>query len=121
VPAAVTLALLILRLVQTLRQGGTVAQALSFDGLFAALPVATQKRSSLVLWLGRGLLLCAVLAVASEGLAVMMGEDFAKDHPTLADQIPLILRGMIINREMVLWSVMQLVLSLPFLARRKAG
>ena len=119
VPAAVTLALLILRLVQTLRQGGTPAQALSFDGLFAALPVATQKRSSLVLWLGRGLLLCAVLAVASEGLAVMMGEDFAKDHPTLADQIPLILRGMIINREMVLWSVMQLVLAVPFLARRK--
>ena len=118
VPAAGTLLLLLLRALQSLKAGGGFAQALSFDGLFANQAVATKRRDALITWLGRGLVLGAILSVASEGLAVAMGEDFAKDHPTLADQIPLILQGAFINREMVLWSLMQLAMAVPFLCRR---
>lgn len=119
VPCAAILLLLTVRAVQCLRRGGSMAQALSFDGLFSDLPLATRRRDGLVRWLGWGLVLGAVLAIGSESLALGMGEDFAKDHPTLAEQLPLLLKGAVANREMVLWALMQLVMSLPFLVRRK--
>jgi len=121
VPCAAILMLLSVRAVLALRQGGGLSRALSFEGLFSDLPMASRRRDGLVRWLGWGLVLGAVLAVGSEALALAMGEDFTKDHPTLADQVPLLLHGAFANREMVLWSVMQLVMAVPFLARcRKA-
>jgi len=120
VPCAATLLLVGLRLVQSLRQGRGGIVALSFDGLFSDLPLVSRRRDAMVRWVGLGLVIGAVLAVGSEGLAVMMGEDFAKDHPTLADQLPLIWHASFANREMVLWAVMQLGMSLPFLARWRA-
>ena len=52
----------------------------------------------------------------------MIGEDFLKDHPTFGEQAPLVLTGMIANREMILWAAMQLVMAVPFIAaaRRRA-
>jgi hypothetical protein len=62
-----------------------------------------------------GLSLAAVAAIVGEGLAVI-GEDFTKDHPTLDEQIPLVLNAMIANREMILWSIMLLAMAVPYLA-----
>ncbi len=120
-PCLATLLLLLIRAVQARRQGGGLGAALAFDGLFSPIPVPTRRRAALLRLLAWGLVLGALMSVGSEGLALAMGEDFAKNHPALGARIPLVLRGMIDNREMVLWAVMQLVMAVPFLARRQEG
>ena len=53
------------------------------------------------------------MAFISEGWAVI-GEDFQKEHPTLNEQLPLVLKGLFANREMLLWCLMQCALSVPY-------
>lgn len=114
VPAFGLSCLVLLRAAQARRQGAPLLPAFAFDGLF-------QRRLSgdltlrQAIWLGGGLLFSAVAAIVSEGLAVI-GEDFTKDHPTLGEQVPLVLSDMFSNREMILWSIMLLSLALPYLA-----
>jgi hypothetical protein len=61
--------------------------------------------------------LAVLAAFLSEGRAVI-GEDFAVDHPQLADKIPYIIKGMFWNRQMDLWAAMLAIWSLPYLRRR---
>ncbi|PKU24831.1 exo-beta-1,3-glucanase [Telmatospirillum siberiense] len=121
VPAVGLLCLLLLRALLAGRQGAPVLPALAFDGLFRRAGGVSFRQAA---WLAGCLLLSSVAAIASEGLAVMFGEDFTKDHPTFGEQVPLILRAMISNREMNLWAIMLLSLALPYLVnvlRRRAG
>lgn len=106
-----------LSLIRMLKGGGLAAWGL--NGLFTPALDGTGRKGKLARFLSWGLPLAALLAVASEGLALAQGEDFTKDHPHFADQWPLVLNGMIDNREMVLWAVMLLVMSIPYLAWRK--
>ncbi|HIJ63507.1 MAG TPA: exo-beta-1,3-glucanase [Rhodospirillaceae bacterium] len=101
-----------LAVIRALRSDGGWPAAIAVDSLFGEAPA---ERSRLLRWLAGGLVACAGLALISEGVAVI-GEDFMKDHPTFAEQAPLVLSGMIANREMILWAVMQLVMAVPFVA-----
>lgn len=65
--------------------------------------------------LAGGLPLLAVLNLTAEGWAIV-GEDFTVMHPTLAEQVPLVLRAMVSNASVLLWSAMLLGLALPHLA-----
>lgn len=114
VPAVGITALLVLRAVQARRQGAPVLPTLAFDGLFGGRP-ATALSLARSAWITRGLLFASAAAIVSEGFAVV-GEDFTKDHPTLADQAPLILHAMITNREIILWAVMLLAMAIPYAA-----
>lgn len=66
----------------------------------------------------------AILNLVAEGAAII-GEDFTIMHPTLADQAPLVLRAMMSNSSVLLWSAMLLSLAAPHLAdmrlSRRAG
>jgi exo-beta-1,3-glucanase (GH17 family) len=108
VPAFGIAALALIRAVLARRQGWSWSQGLAFDGLFqCVLPPGWGGR------LAAGLLVAAVLSLGSEGVAVI-GEDFAKDHPTLAEQVPLVLEAMVSNREMILWAAMQVLMAVPY-------
>jgi exo-beta-1,3-glucanase (GH17 family) len=114
VPAVGLTLLILLRAFLAWRRGARLAAAISIDGLF---PGGNAGSLSLR-WstgLAIGLSFAAVAAIVSEGLAVI-GEDFTKDHPTLADQVPLVLNAMISNREMILWAAMLSCLALPYIA-----
>lgn len=63
----------------------------------------------------------ALMSMASEAYALMTARDFIAIHPTFADQLPYLLKGLIWNREMDLWAAMQLVWALPFLLVRRPG
>ncbi len=124
VPAGGLTLLVLLRVRQAYRQGAPLLPAIAFDGLFprSAAWSPTPRRSA---WLAWGLSAAAVAAIVSEGVAII-GDDFAKDHPRLDEQVPLVLHAMISNPQMILWSVMLLALAAPYLAavslhRRKAG
>ena len=58
----------------------------------------------------------AVLAPLSEALALSLGDDFVHAHPHFSDQWPLLVQALWANEEMLVWSAMLLILSLPFLA-----
>ena len=107
-----------LAVIRALTSGGGWRVAIAADNLFAD---AQAMPGRLLRWLAVGLVACAGLALLSEGVAVI-GEDFLKDHPTFGEQAPLVLTGMIANREMILWAAMQLVMAVPFIAaaRRRA-
>jgi exo-beta-1,3-glucanase (GH17 family) len=114
VPIVGLMVLLAIRLVQAWRRKAPLVPQLALHGLFAeGVSLAAGWRRRLTLWLARGLVFASAAAIVSEGLAVV-GEDFTKDHPTLGDQVPLILKAMISNREMILWAVMLLLLAVPF-------
>ncbi len=108
-------ALLLWRAVPAWRAGQALLPALSIDGLFPPLPFA--QRDRLFAWLGLALLIGAAMTPIGEGFAII-GDDFVRDHLTFGDRAPLVLQAMLSNREMLLWSAMQLVMALPFLARR---
>ncbi|MDR3439317.1 exo-beta-1,3-glucanase [Telmatospirillum sp.] len=115
VPVFGVAVLLAIRAVQAGRLGSPLRAAFAFDGLF--IEYLEPRRTALF---ARGLLLAAAAALGSEGLAII-GEDFSKDHPTLAEQVPLILQAMISNREMILWALMLLLMSVPYWANRSTG
>lgn len=62
------------------------------------------------------LAVAAVLAPASESLALYLGEDFQTMHRTLAEQVPLLAGIFFANGEMWVWSAMLVVMALPYLA-----
>ncbi len=95
-------------------QGLGWAEAFALGRLFSHAKGAGRASllDRLAVWL---LVLAALATVAAEGRA-LIGEDFTKDHPTLADQAPLILIGMWRNLENLAWAGLLLVLALPFLA-----
>lgn len=97
--------------------------ALAFGRGEAVLPAIAFGPPMRRLWppLAMLLLVGAALALASEGIAIAGGEDFARDHPMLSEKVPLILGAMVSNREMLLWVVMQLVMAAPFAAGALAG
>ena len=102
-----------LRLALAWRQGASLRSALSYDGL---LPGHASRAIRLLAWL---LPLSAVVALGSEGVSLMLGEDFIRAHPTIAAQIPFVLKGLIWNREMDLWAAMLLLWSVPLLVARR--
>jgi hypothetical protein len=89
--------------------------SLALDGLFTAPGFSGSSRRIAMGLLALLLVLCAPLSLIGEGLAVI-GDDFVVNHPTFADQVPLILRAMVWNREMDLWAAMQWIMAVPFLA-----
>lgn len=66
-------------------------------------------------WLAWLLPVAAVDSLLGEGLA-LIGEDFVKMHPTLNEQVPLILAGTISNCQINLLAVLLLLLSAPHIA-----
>ncbi len=63
-----------------------------------------------------GLWLSVLAAPLSEALALAGGSDFITMHPTLAERLPLLAQSLVANREMLVWSAMLAVMSLPFWA-----
>ncbi len=63
-----------------------------------------------------GLWLSVLAAPLSEALALLQGEDFLTMHPTWAERLPRLAYSLGANREMLIWSAMLAVLSLPFWA-----
>ena len=64
------------------------------------------------LWLWASVL----FAPLSEAIALSRGTDFIVSHPKLSDQWPLLLASLTNNHEMLIWSVLLFLLSLPFAA-----
>jgi exo-beta-1,3-glucanase (GH17 family) len=59
--------------------------------------------------------LASLDSLLGEGLA-LIGEDFVKMHPTLNEQVPLILAGTISNCQINLLAVLLLLLSIPYVS-----
>jgi exo-beta-1,3-glucanase (GH17 family) len=96
-----------------LMRGAGLRAALSLDGLF---PGGAPRFAR---WLGWALVAGAILSCLSEAVALAGGRDFIAAHPSIPAQLPLLLKGLVWNREMDLWSAMQLLWALPFLLVRK--
>ncbi len=125
VPTVGVTLLLLIRVVLARRQGATLTAALALDGLFGPASLSASRRLRLITWLSRGLLFTSVAVLISEGLGIV-GRDFVREHVTLAEQAPLILKAMVSNREVNLWAGMQLLMAVPFtaslrLARRRSA
>ncbi len=88
-------------------------QAFAVGRLFAGMipaQLGPAKEMSLAM------VIAIILAPLSESLALFLGEDFQTMHPTMAEQIPLMLRIAGQNTEMLLWSGMLVLMLLPYLA-----
>ncbi|TAN50852.1 MAG: exo-beta-1,3-glucanase [Rhodospirillales bacterium] len=59
--------------------------------------------------------LAALDSLVGEGFA-LLGEDFTRMHPSLADQVPFILKGMVSNSEVLALAGLLLLLALPHIA-----
>lgn len=70
-------------------------------------------------YMARALLAMAFLAPLSESLALWRGEDFTAMHPDLDQQIPLLAQIFWANHEILVWSIMLLLLSLPYWAQKR--
>lgn len=70
-------------------------------------------------WLPHLLLLCAAAVIIGEGWAVA-GEDFMAMHPSWGERLPLILKAMVWNREILGWAAMLVALSIPLWRRNRA-
>lgn len=88
-------------------------EAFAVGHLFAG-PVPAQlgpaKELTIALWVS------VLLAPLSESLALYLGEDFQAMHPDLSQQVPMMAEIATQNMEMLVWSLMLAVISLPFLA-----
>ena len=99
-----------------LLHGVKVREALSLEGLLPG------RHSRFTVLLGWALVAGAIISAISESWAIAIGRDFVIAHPTYADQLPYLLKGLVWNREMDLWSAMQFLWAVPFLlARKPAG
>lgn len=67
------------------------------------------------------LMVSAIAAPVSEAIALFRGDDFQAMHPDLSQQVPLLLKIMAANTEMLTWSAMLLVMALPFIAEWRLG
>ncbi|MBI3444378.1 MAG: exo-beta-1,3-glucanase [Magnetospirillum sp.] len=63
-----------------------------------------------------GLLLSALVSPLSEAVALSGGDDFITSHPKFSDQLPLLIRALWENQEMLSWSAMLVLLILPYWA-----
>lgn len=80
----------------------------SFDGLTSGRRVV-----------GWALMAAGIASALSEAWALHIARDFVAAHPTLADQLPYLIKGVVWNREMDLWAAMQFVWAMPFLLSRR--
>jgi len=113
VPVGGLLVMAAIRLTVARHPGERWREALSIDEMF---PGHHDRRVSLLLgWL---LLIMAPLTLVGESWALAVGRDFIAAHPTFNDQLPYLLNGLVWNREMDLWSAMQLLWAVPFLLAR---
>ena len=115
VPVIGVTLLIVVRMVLAVRQGGSIRSALALSGLMGR----SGGRDRLLRWVGYGLPILAVTTPLSEGLFLLIAQDFIKEHPTFAQQWPLMLHAMVVNREILLWSVMAVMMAIPFLADRR--
>lgn len=100
-------------LVRMLVLGKSWAEAFAVGHLFAgAMPAQLGPAKEMTI----GLWIAAAAAPLSEAVALYLGEDFQTMHPDLDQQIPLMAEIAVANGEMLVWAVMVLVMSLPFLA-----
>ena len=89
------------------------AKAFAVGRLFSdGAPGGFGPAKGMTLWLWASVL----IAPLSEAVALAQGDDFVAMHPKLSDQLPLLLGIMVANREMLVWSAMLALLSLPFWA-----
>jgi hypothetical protein len=90
------------------------ADAFAVGGLFVRrLPGQGFDLSrTFTLWLWGSVL----MAPLSEAVALARGTDFVHAHPTLATQVPYLLRSLVDNHQMLEWSAVLILLSVPFAA-----
>jgi exo-beta-1,3-glucanase (GH17 family) len=113
VPVGGLLVMAMTRLTLARSPGENWRAALSIDEMF---PGHQSRRVSLLLgWL---LLIMAPLTLIGESWALAVGRDFITAHPTFREQLPYLLKALVWNREMDLWSAMQLLWAVPFLLAR---
>ena len=112
-PVGGLLVMAVVRLTLARHPGEGWREALSIEELF---PGRQDYRVSRLLgWL---LLIMAPLTLFGESWALAVGRDFIAAHPTFQDQLPYLLNALVWNREMDLWSAMQLLWAVPFLLAR---
>ena len=58
-------------------------------------------------------------APRSEVWALSRGDDFITSHPLWSDRIPLLVRALWENQEMMVWAAMVVVMILPFWAEAR--
>jgi exo-beta-1,3-glucanase (GH17 family) len=65
------------------------------------------------------LILSALAGPLSEAWALSRGDDFITSHPLWSDRIPLLIRALWENQEMMVWAAMVVVMILPFWAEAR--
>jgi exo-beta-1,3-glucanase (GH17 family) len=114
VPVGGLLVMAAIRLTLARHPGETWREALSIEEMF---PGRHDRRIALLLgWL---LAAMAPLTLVGESWALAVGRDFIAAHPLVADRLPYLVKALVWNREMDLWSAMQLLWAVPFLLARK--
>jgi len=88
-------------------------QAFAAGGLFGG---DSLRRFALAKTFVIGMILATVAAPLSEAVALAGGDDFVTSHPRYDDRLPLLIRSLWENQEMVVWAAMVAVMTLPFLA-----
>jgi exo-beta-1,3-glucanase (GH17 family) len=112
-PVGGLLTMAVIRLSLARHPGESWREALSIAEIF---PGWHDRRLSLAIgWL---LVVMAPLTLVGESWALAVGRDFITAHPTFTEQLPYLIKGLVWNREMDLWSAMQLLWAVPFLLAR---
>ncbi|WP_142847783.1 exo-beta-1,3-glucanase [Telmatospirillum sp. J64-1] len=85
-----------------------------FGGVLPAAPRFADKAVAGLLLLG------AIAACASEGIALARGQDFITLHPELSERVPLILKATVANTQMNIFAFMLILTAIPFWANGAA-
>ena len=112
-PVGGLLVMAAIRLAMARQSGESWREALSIGEMF---PGPYQGWVRPLGWL---LLALAPLSMVGEAWALGSARDFLLAHPTFREQLPHLIKGLVWNREMDLWSAMQLLWAVPFLLARK--
>jgi hypothetical protein len=113
VPVGGLLVMAAIRLTIARNPDETWREALAIEDLF---PGRYNRR--IVRAIGWLMLAMAPLSLVGESWALAVGRDFISAHPALGDRLPYLLKALVWNREMDLWSAMQLLWAVPFLLAR---
>ena len=113
-PVGGLLVMAAVRLTVARHPGESWREALALDEMFPG-----RYSRSLTPLLGWLTLAMVPLSLIGEAWALGTGRDFVIAHPTFLDQLPHLLNALIWNREMDLWSAMQLLWAVPFLLARR--
>ncbi len=111
-PVGGLLVMAAIRLTMARHPGESRRAALAIDELF---PGRYHRNIRLVGWL---MLAMVPLSLVGEAWALGSARDFIIAHPTFREQLPYLLNALVWNREMDLWSAMQLLWAVPFLLAR---